>query len=125
MKPIVSSSLLLALLCGPAVADAPKAKVDPKADSTATYLIDFTSKTSHHTLVVADRSCGEVQVKAPQYESFFRVCARMNDDAKSVRLEVDRKLREKDTESRQFAVVVASAAASYDWLDGKITVKTQ
>lgn len=110
IKPV----LVLTLVCAPAA-----------ADSNTTYLVDFQSKTSHHALVIAAGSCGEVQVKAPQYESFIRVCILPQKDGKAVRLDIDRRLRENQTESRQSAVVVATSAVSYDWLDGKLTVKTQ
>jgi len=114
MKLLVPSSLLLALLCGPAV-----------ADSTTTYLVELSTKTERHALLVADRSCGELQVKSPQRESFLKVCAYADDKSKSVRLEVDRRIRDKTDESRQAVVVNATVGASYDLIDGKMTVKTQ
>ena len=108
---MIKPLLALTLLCAPALADSP-----------ASYQIDFASKSSTHTLVVLNHSCGEVQVKQPDHESYLKVCANTGPD-KVVRLEIERRFRENQTESRQSAVVVAKGGVSYDWLDGKITVK--
>lgn len=115
MKPIVASSLLLALLCGPALAD---------PTSTTTYVIELTTKTARHTIFVADRACGELQIKTPKSESYFRVCAHAH-DPKTVRLELDRRTRDNHDEARASAVVVAASGASYELLDAKLTVKTR
>lgn len=112
IKPV----LVLTLLCAPALA---------AADSTTTYVIELATKSARHTILVADRSCGELQIKSPQRESFLRVCAQAADSGKHVRLDVDRRTRENQDESRQAAVVVAQAGATYDLLDGKLTVKTR
>ena len=115
MNSVLSSSLLLCLLCGPAI-----------ADSTTNYVVELATKTTKQTIVVADRSCAEIQVKSPQRESFLRVCAVGDDkNTKYVRLEVERRTRDNQDESRQAAVVVATSGASYDLLDGRMTVKTQ
>ena len=114
LKPILSSSLLLTLLCAPALADSP---------STTTYVVELATKTTRHTVLVADRSCGEVQIKSTQRESFLRVCA--HEAGKHVRLELDRRTRDNTDEAHQAAVVMATSGASFDLLDGKLTVKTQ
>lgn len=114
MRLLVPTSLLLGLLCGPAI-----------ADSTTTYVVELATKTERHTLLVADRSCGELQIKSPQRESFLKVCAQADDKTKYVRLEIDRRIRDKADESRQAAVVIASAGSTYDLLDGKMTVQTK
>lgn len=114
MKSVLTSSLLLTLLCGPAL-----------ADSTTTYSIELTTKTTRQTILVADRSCGEIQLKSPNRESFLKVCAVATKGSKYVRLDVERRTRENQEESRQAAVVMAASGSSYDLLDGKLTVKTQ
>lgn len=117
VKPLLASSLLATLLCGPALAD-------PSVAPTTTYVIELATKTQRHVIFVADRSCGEVQYKAPQREQFFRVCATAS-DAKHVRLDVERRTRDNHDEARTSAVVMASTGASFDLLDAKMTVKTQ
>jgi hypothetical protein len=114
MKSVLAASLLLTLLCGPAL-----------AESTATYSIELATKTTRQTILVADRSCGEIQLKSPNRESFLKVCAVATENGKHVRLEVERRTRENQEETRQAAVVMAASGASYDLLDGKLTVKTQ
>ncbi len=112
----MGSSLLVTLLCGPALAD---------PSSTTTYAIELATKTTRQTILVADHSCGEIQIKSAQRESFLRVCAVASDNAKFVRLEIERRTRENQDESRQAAVVMAASGASYELFDGKMTVKTQ
>jgi hypothetical protein len=88
-------------------------------------VVELATKSARHTILVADHSCGEVQIKSPDRESYFRVCAKPGDAGKHVRLEVERRTREKQDEARQAAVVIATSGATYDLLDGKLTVKTQ
>lgn len=130
LKPV----LTLTLLCAPALAaaDSPTRPATPPAPTTptttpatTTYVIELATKSARHSLLVADRSCAELQLKSPQRESFLRVCAHAADSGKHVRLDVERRTRESQDESRQTAVVVAQAGATYDLLDGKLSVKTR
>jgi hypothetical protein len=114
MKPVLSASLLLTMLCGPALA----------GTVPVTYAIDLATKTEHHTLFVTDKSCAEIQAKSRDRESFFRVCASASEN-NYVRLDIDRRTRDKEDEARTSAVVVAAPGASYDLLDTKLTVKTK
>lgn len=121
---MLKTSLFLFLLCGPALADSSSSS-STSPSSSVTYSVELATKTHRHVILVADRSCGEIQLKTPQRESFLRVCATAAATGKHVRLEVERRTRDNQDEARQAAVVVATPGSSFDLLDGKLTVKTQ
>ena len=116
MKIICASSLLVALLCGPAV-----------ANSEATYRVELTvgdKQVQRHTLYVTDHRCGEVSSKTPLRESFVKICAEPTDD-KRIRVSVERRVRDKADESHALTTLIATSGASFDVLDAKLTIKTQ
>jgi len=108
---MLKALVLVTLMCGPAL-----------ADTTGTYAIDVVIKSQHQSLFVTDHSCGELQSKGPARDSFLRVCA-IPAEAGRVRLEIERRSRDKDDESHVKAVVMATSGSSFDVLDAKLSVK--
>jgi hypothetical protein len=106
---MLKALVLVTLMCAPALAD-------------STYAIDVSIKSQHTSLLVSDNSCGELQSKGPGRDSYVRVCAKPV-DASRVRLDIERRSREKDDESHATAVVMAASGSTFDVLDAKLTVK--
>jgi hypothetical protein len=115
IKTTLTTSLLVSLLCGPAV-----------AESISSYRIDFTigtgSTAEHYAVLVSDRSCGETGARTRDArEHLFKVCVDPTDDNR-VRLDIERRVRSKRDDAHTNAVVVTRSGASFDLLDTKVTV---
>ena len=83
MKQLASASLLVVLLCAPAVADPPtKAVPPPAAPSMALQplQVKLTVKvgpdTRTHELAVFDHGCNRVEEKSASYEDDINICTR-------------------------------------------------
>jgi hypothetical protein len=96
------------------------------ADAQPTYRVDlvFAPTQAKHTLYVTDHGCGELLQKSAQRDSFIKVCAKTTDD-KRVRLEVDRRVRDKADEQSSQVTLIAASGATFEILDAKVTVKAQ
>ena len=114
---LFASSVLLGMLCAPALADGPtmyRIDVSLRADGPA----------HEEVLFVSDNTCGKVSAKSSARESYLRVCA-MPVDQKRVRLEIERRVRDSSDERHAESVLVVAPGGTYDVLDAKLTIKAQ
>lgn len=109
---LIASSILLALLCGPALAD------------SKTLQLGFTLKngkdTRNYAIKVVADECASISSKAPEQQDEIRVCAHP-DGATEIRLQLDWMTRQGDRELRNKSVVIATRGQKFD-LDGGAAV---
>jgi hypothetical protein len=114
MTKIALTSTLLALLCGPALADSPTYRIE----------LVFAATQAHHTLYVTDHGCGELLQKSAQRDSLLKICASTTDD-KRVRLAVERRVRDNADEQSSQVTLIATSGTTFEVLDARLTVKVQ
>jgi hypothetical protein len=110
-KTLLASSILLGLLCGPALAD-------------TNYEVDIAMQkgntTQKYALLIVENSCGDMSVKGPDHSAFFRVCLRS--DAGKLKLELERKTRDGSDEVEVHAVVNATPKSTFTLTDMKVSL---
>ena len=110
MTKLAAVSLLVALLCAPALAD------------TKTVQLGFTltsgKDTRHYAIKLVPDECGKVESKAPQQHDDIKVC--MKADADNFRLAVDWTTRHDDSELINRSTVIAARGQTFE-LDGGAT----
>ena len=112
MKTPILSAILTFLLCGPAL-----------ADNSYTVDISMTNNPQQKVqIMLVDHTCGDMQVKQPKREAFFRVCAKPADQGR-VRLEIERRTRDNTDEITNHAIVTATPKSSFTLLDMKVSLQ--
>lgn len=101
--------LIVTALAAPAFAD-------------TTHQFELALKNERYTVLVADDSCGELQVKSPQRERSLRVCVRANSTDK-LRIEIERRTRDLNDEVHTKTTVVMARGSSLNLDDLKLTLK--
>ena len=108
MTKMASASLLVAVLCGPALAD------------NKTLQLGFTltagKDTRHYAMKLVADACGTIESKAPEQQDHINVCMKA-DSTSEFRLEVDWTTRHDNSELHNRSTVVAARGSSFD-LDG-------
>lgn len=122
VKTLLSTSTVVFLLCGPALAD-PAPRVPAGIDLG--LVVVSGNQTRHYALALVDDDCGSISRKElGKSEDSIRVCAH---DGAQLRLDIDWLTRDGDREVHAKSTVVAKRGASFD-LDGngaKLSVRVQ
>jgi hypothetical protein len=112
MKTPILSAVLTFLLCGPAL-----------ADSRYTVDISMTNNPQQkYQIMLVDHGCGDMQVKQPKREAYFRVCAKPADQGR-VTLELERRTRDGADEITNRGTVTTTPKSSFTLLDMKVSVQ--
>jgi hypothetical protein len=117
MKPLLCSTLL-ALLCGPALADSKTLDLG--------FTLGAGNDARHYAMKLVSDACGSIAAKAPDTQDDIHVCAHP-DGPSDFKLEVDWSTRRGDHELHNRSTAIASRGHSFD-LDGgtaKLTVSLQ
>jgi len=117
MKPVASSSLLVFVLCAPALADTPKVVPPPTTTIQQPLQLTLTVKvaadTRVHELAIFDNGCRRVEEKTSAYEDEIQICARPA--PQGVFLDVDWRTRNGATEYRTSSgTVVARKGGKFE-----------
>ena len=110
MTKLASASLLVALLCAPALADTKTVQLG--------FMLTAGKDVRHYAIKLVPDACGIVESKAPQQHDEIKVC--MKADGGNYRLEVDWSTRRDDNELFNRSTVVAALGQTFD-LDGGAT----
>lgn len=104
MTKLLTSSVLLALLCGPALADSKTTQIDLAVQGGASP--------RKYALRIVEDSCSSVESKSPVSRDKVRVC--MKPSANDLRLEIEWETHEGTRDLRQQSTIVASRGQSWD-----------
>jgi len=112
MKTTILSATILFMTAGPALAD-------------ASYTVDIAMTNNPQQkvqIMLVDNSCGDMQVKQPKREAYFRVCAKPADQGR-VTLELERRTRDGVDEITNRGTITTTPKSSFTLLDMKVSVQ--
>lgn len=113
LKTLVSTSALLFLLCGPALADPTRG---PTTAFDLGFVVSTGAQARYYAIKLVDDTCGSVMHKdSGKTEDTIDVCVRAGSQ---VKLEIDWSTRDGQRELRNRSTVIAKRGASFDLQGG-------